>query len=158
MMRAALVATLALVVAVPVGVTTAAASSGTSESLSIQDGRGVVVLRGSGVVVARVDRGEVQITDLTPLDQWSPRVNGVPRGRTVWTKAKDINLYIPGGRYRIVIRGEGISLSARGQGVATLDGVGLSGTYAVGDDKAEALPDTEIKVQFGTLVQAKDKP
>ena len=52
-------------------------------SLSVEDARGTVVLKGKGIVIGRLERGEVEIVDLTPLDQWSPRVNGVPRGRTV---------------------------------------------------------------------------
>ncbi len=83
--------------------------------------RGTVVLKGKGIVIGRLERGEVEIVDLSPLDQWSPRVNGVPRGRTVWTRGKNINFYVPGGRYLITVRGEGFSVSARGQGTATLD-------------------------------------
>ena len=57
------------------------------------------MLKGKGIVIGRLERGEVEIVDLSPLDQWSPRVNGVPRGRTVWTRGKNINFYVPGGRY-----------------------------------------------------------
>ena len=102
-------------------------------SLSVEDARGTVVLKGKGIVIGRLERGEVEIVDLSPLDQWSPRVNGVPRGRTVWTRGKNINFYVPGGRYLITVRGEGFSVSARGQGTATLtgrpDAAGATGTY-----------------------------
>ena len=44
---------------------------------------------------------------------------------------------MPGGRYKITVTGAGFSISARGQGVATLDGTadltGATGMYAVGD-------------------------
>ncbi len=105
---------------------------------------GTVVLKGKGIVIGRLERGEVEIVDLSPFDQWSPRVNGVPRGRTVWTRGKNINFYVPGGRYKITVRGEGFSISARGQGTATLtgrpDAAGATGTYAVGDDVPVPLP------------------
>jgi hypothetical protein len=137
-----------LAIAVPAGF----AAAEPAGSLSIEDGRGSVVLKGKGIVIGRLDRGEVQIVDASPLDQWSPRVNGVPRGRTVWTRGKDINFYVPGGRYKITVRGEGFSISARGQGSASLNGrpdaTGVTGTYAVGDDALAAIPSGAI-VPYG---------
>jgi hypothetical protein len=131
----------------------AAAASAPTGSLSIEDGRGTVVLKGKGIVIGRLGRGEVQIVDLSPLDQWSPRVNGVPRGKTVWLRGKDVNFYVPGGRYRITVRGDGFSVSARGQGAATLtgrpDATGATGTYAVGDDVPAPLPGAPVVVDFG---------
>jgi hypothetical protein len=149
-MRIALLVVTVLALAVPAG-WSATAPPG---SLSIEDGRGEVVIKGKGIVIGRLERGEVQIVDLSPLDQWSPRINGVPRGRTVWTRGKEINFYIPGGRYRITVRGDGFSVSARGQGVATLDAqadaAGATGTYAVGDSVPVPLPTEEQRVEFGT--------
>jgi hypothetical protein len=144
-----------LVLAVPV----ASAADPGAETLSIEDARGSVTLRGSGIVIGRLEKGEIQVVDLTPLDQWSPRVNGVPRGKTVWTRGKDVNFYIPGGRYRIVVRGEGFSISARGQGFAVLDGnpdvTGATGTYAVGDVDPVPLPDVSERVTFGSPLAVK---
>ena len=149
-MRAALLSALVFAIAVPVG-WAAASPAGT---LSIESGRGTVVLTGKGIVIGRLDKGDVKIVDLSPLDQWSPRVNGVPRGRTVWTRGKNVNIYIPGGRYRIKVRGEGVSISARGQGYAVLDGTpdltGATGTYAVGDLAPIAVPDVAERVDFGS--------
>jgi hypothetical protein len=137
-----------LAVAVPAGF----AAAEPAGSLSVEDGRGTVVLKGKGIVIGRLDRGEVQIVDLSPTDQWSPRVNGVPRGKTVWLRGKDVNFYVPGGRYKITVRGEGFSLSARGQGSASLNGrpdaTGVTGTYAVGDDAPAAIP-AAATVPFG---------
>jgi len=90
-----------LALAVPVG----HAAAPTAETLSIEDARGTVTIKGSGIVIGRLERGEIQVVDLSPLDQWSPRVNGVPRGKTVWTRGKDVNFYIPGGRYRLTADG-----------------------------------------------------
>jgi hypothetical protein len=77
----------------------------------------------------------------------------------VWTRGKDVNFYIPGGRYRITVRGEGFSISARGQGYAVLDGNpdvnGATGTYAVGDLEPVAIPVGAEKVVFGAQVAAK---
>jgi hypothetical protein len=137
-----------LAIAVPAGF----AAAEPAGSLSIEDGRGSVVLKGKGIVIGRLERGELQIVDLSPNDQWSPRLNGVPRGRTVWTRSKDINFYVPGGRYKITVRGEGFSISARGQGSASLNGrpdaTGATGSYAVGDDARAPIP-TVATVTFG---------
>jgi hypothetical protein len=150
-MRLALALVAVLVLAVPVA--RAATPAPTAETLSIEDARGVVTIRGTGIVIGRLDKGEIQVVDLSPLDQWSPRVNGVPRGRTVWTRGKDVNFYIPGGRYRITVRGEGFSISARGQGYAIVDGnpdvTGATGTYAVGDVDPVPLPVGAERVTFG---------
>ena len=86
-MRLALAFLAMLALAVPA----ARAAAPTAETLSIEDARGAVTIRGSGIVIGRLERGEIQVVDLTPLDQWSPRVNGVPRGKTVWTRGKDVN-------------------------------------------------------------------
>ena len=147
-MRLALLTLVMLALAVPASF----AAVDPAGSLSIENGRGTVVLKGKGIVIGRVERGEVQITDLSPTDQWSPRINGVPRGRTVWTRSKDINFYVPGGRYKITVRGEGFSISARGQGSASLNGrpdaSGATGTFAVGDAAPGAIP-AAVTVQFG---------
>ena len=151
---------LALLIALLVAFAASAAFAGLAPagSLSIEDGRGSAVIKGKGIVIGRLERGEVQIVDLTPLDQWSPRVNGVPRGKTVWTRGKDINFYVPGGRYRVTVRGEGFSVSARGQGLATLDAVadaaGATGTYAIGDSPQSPLPEELQRLEFGPSVVA----
>jgi hypothetical protein len=148
-MRIALLSALVVLLAVPAGW----AAARPAASLSIEDGRGAVVLTGKGIVIGRLDQGEVKIVDLSPLDQWSPRVNGVPRGRTVWLRGKDVNFYVPGGRYRITVRGDGFSISARGQGNVTLTGspgtTGITGTYAVGDDTPAPIPSVAQSVTFG---------
>ena len=148
-MRLALLTAVVLVLAVPAGW----AASIPAGSLSVEDARGTVVLKGKGIVIGRLERGEVEIVDLSALDQWSPRINGVPRGRTVWTRGKNINFYVPGGRYQITVRGEGFSVSARGQGTATLtgrlDAAGSTGTYAVGDDVPVPLPVSPGRVDYG---------
>ena len=154
-MRLVLASLAVLAIAVPLGT----AATRPAGSLSIEDGRGTVTLRGKGIVIGRLERGEVQIVDLSPLDQWSPRVNGVPRGKTVWLRGKDVNFYVPGGRYKLSVTGTAFSISARGQGVATLDGTadptGATGTYAVGDGVPAPLPDEAVTIQYGAPLVVK---
>ena len=154
-MRLVLASLAVLAIAVPLGT----AATRPVGSLSIEEGRGTVTLRGKGIVIGRLERGEIQIVDQSPLDQWSPRVNGVPRGRTVWLRGKDVNFYVPGGRYKITVTGTGYSISARGQGVATLDGTadltGATGTYAVGDGVPAPIPDEPLTIQYGAPLVVK---
>lgn len=151
MLRSAPVLLLVLAIAVPA----AWASSRSVGTLAIEDGYGSITVRGSGTLVGRLDKGELVIVDLSPLDQWSPRVNGVPRARVVGLRGKDVNFFIPGGRYKLVVRGEGIAISARGTGYALLRARpgpdGDPGVFSVGDDDPDVLPADTTRVVFGTL-------
>ena len=122
-------------------------------SLEIEGARGAIQITGKGALIGRIERGSLEIIDLTPGDQWSPRVNGIPRGKTVWLRGKKVSFFIPGGKYRIVARGNDISISARGTGMAVLDGdpdsVGETGLYAVGDSSLAPLPVETTKASFG---------
>jgi hypothetical protein len=130
--------------------TRAQAGSGT---LLVEQARGTVVVAGKGVLVGRMDRGTLEIVDLSTSDQWSPRVFGIPRGKTVTLRGKNVSFYIPGGRYKLTAKGTGISVSARGAGSVMLDGdpdpVKDTGRYAIGDDPLEALPTWPLKLTFG---------
>jgi len=122
-------------------------------SLSIEDGRGTVTVGGKGVLVGRMDKGTLEILDLSSGDQWSPRVWGIPRGKSVTLRGKNVSFYIPGGRYRLSAKGTGISISARGTGWVTLEGepdpVGDTGTYAIGDGTRDRLPTELTRMTFG---------
>ncbi len=153
-MRYVAISALVLLLAVPVAASGAVgAFRAPSGSLSIENGSGTIEIRGQGALIGRLDRGSLRVIDLTSRDRWSPRVNGVPRGRVVGTRGQDVGFYIPGGRYRVIVKGEGISISARGVGIAILDGepddAGLTGEYAVGDDELLPIPDEELRVAFG---------
>jgi hypothetical protein len=145
--------------------TTAATATGAPKapggSLSIEGGRGAVQIVGKGVLLGKIEKGSLEIIDLTTDDQWSPRVNGIPRGHRVWLRGKKISFRVPAGRYRIVARGTDISISAQGSGAAVLTGdpdpLGATGLYAVsgatcfGTDTLGCvpLPVEATKVSFG---------
>ena len=150
-----LAASIALVlVLVPAAVGAGAnGAAPTSTSLSIEGGRGLVQITGKGVLVGRMGKGSLEITDLSGTDQWSPRVNGIPRGKMVTLRGKNVSFYIPGGKYKLIARGSDISISARGSGSLTLDGdpdaVGDTGMYAIGDAVPIPLPPGTTKATFG---------
>jgi hypothetical protein len=141
--------------------TAVSAANAPGGSLALVGGNGFVQISGKGPLLGKIDKGTLEITDLTTDDQWSPRVNGVPRGRRVWLRGKKISFRVPAGRYRIVARGTGISISAQGSGTAVLlgdpDSVGDTGLYAVsgstcfGTDTVGCvpLPTETTKVTFG---------
>ncbi len=139
-MRLAAIITLALVLSAGVASGAALAPGG---SFEVKGGRGTVQISGKGVLVGRLGKGSLEIVDLSPNDQWSPRVNGIPRGKTVTLRGKNVSFYIPGGRYKITARGSDISISARGTGAVMLNGdpdaVGDTGMYAVGDGDLDSV-------------------
>jgi hypothetical protein len=131
-------------------------------ALSIEGGKGFVVVRGNGGLLGRVARGSVEVLDLTPADAWRPVVNGSRRTGKFSTKGVNLSFRILGGDYRITIRGEGISISARGDGVVTLLGVpdplspdtGIYSTDLEADcqdapNQCDAIPTTLTRIPFG---------
>jgi hypothetical protein len=158
-MRIAALTLLALTLVVPgVALAAKAPSAGT---LSVESGVGVVTITGRGALLGRIDSGSVKIVDLTPDDRWWPLINGLSGIDAVPLKGRNLTFRVLGGEYRIVVRGEGISIAARGRGVATLDGElgldGSTGIWSVGQDvdcrrvseQCEPLPDVSRKVAFG---------
>jgi hypothetical protein len=105
----------------------AAAARGNGE-LSLERGRGSAVLEMRGVVLGRLTTGTLRVTDLTPRDRFAPTVSGRKvtaerlGPRTVLYRGQGIRFKVLGGRYRIVLRGTGMSVSAVGRGEVVLDG------------------------------------
>jgi len=96
--------------------------------LSIEGGRGAVMLELRGSVLGRLSFGTLRVTDKTPFDRYSALVVGRKLTqerigpRTILYKGNGLRFRMVGGGYRIVVRGTGISLSAVGRGVVSLDG------------------------------------
>jgi len=130
-------------------------------ALSVEGGKGVIVVRASGGLLGRLGKGSVELVDLSVGDQWKPTVNGVTRSRRTFYKGSNVNFRILGGDYRVTVKGEGISLSARGSGFATLLGVagltGDTGIYATdinadcesSPDQCQPIPTVLTRVTFG---------
>jgi hypothetical protein len=109
-----------------------AASAGAADPngvLSVDEGRGAVTLDIRGVVLGRLANGSIRVTDLTPRDRFVEVVTGRKMvepervgPRTVVYRGLGLRFRMWGGRYRIVVRGVGIVVSAHGRGIVTLDG------------------------------------
>ena len=134
-----------------------AATSTGEGTLSVEDGRGKVTIQARGGVIGRLERGTVTIYDLTPEDTNIPAVFGddqpvalVGESGIKYT-GSNMRFRVIGGRYRIVIQGRGIDLSAVGKGFGTIRGdVGQLGVYSLegadcrkDPDACELLPEFE---------------
>jgi hypothetical protein len=132
-------------------------------ALSIEGGKGFIVVRGNGGLLGRITKGSIDVVDLTPTDTWRPVVNGSTRSRHFSTKGSNLSFRILGGEYRITLRGEGISISARGAGTVTLYGIpgpfssdtGIYSTDLEADcqdapDQCEPIPTTLTRAPFGS--------
>jgi hypothetical protein len=122
----------ALVFAIVCGAALAGVSTGEFE---LEGGSGVFVVRGNGGLLGRVVSGSVRVIDLSPNDRWHWSIDGVTvPGRRASATGSDLTLRILGGSYLLIVRGDGVSLSARGNGTATLEGIpgpdGATGVFS----------------------------
>lgn len=126
-MRALIHFVCAIAATVAVAASAAAAVSDNGQ-LSLERGRGSASLELRGVVLGRLTIGTLRVTDLTPRDRFVPTVSGrkVTASRigpkTTLYRGAGIRFKVLGGRYRIVLRGAGMSVSAVGVGDVVLDG------------------------------------
>ena len=122
----ALIACPVAVLAVAVGV--AFASEPEGGALSVERGKGVVMLDLRGSILGRLSAGTLPVTDLTPTDRYAALVVGRKvtqeraGSRTIVYRGQGLRFRMLGGGYRVVVRGSGIDVSAVGRGVVTLDG------------------------------------
>ena len=104
------------------------AAEPTSGTLSVDQGRGVVMIDLRGSVLGRLGSGTLRVTDQTPNDRFAPLVAGKKftwervGPRTVVYRGQGLRFRLVGGGYRMVARGSGITVSAVGRGNVMLDG------------------------------------
>lgn len=150
-----------LALALPVaGVAGLSAGEG---ALTVDDGRGLLSLTARGGIIGRLDRGSVTVYDLTPDDANQPAVFGddlpilfVGESGIRYSGA-GLRFRITGGRYKIVVEGRGIDVSAVGKGTGWIVGDGDSpGLYSLeGDDcrktpaRCTPLPSFRERFQLG---------
>jgi hypothetical protein len=141
-------------------------------SLSIERGKGTVTLDVRGNVLGRLTNGSITVTDKTPNDAYFATVTGrkvlmqrrLSPTKTV-VRGLGLRFRMLGGSYRIVIRGQGISLSAVGRGVVSIDGepryIGDDlGLYSVETDvdcslepqNCTAIPDEPVRLKLDAPV------
>lgn len=100
----------------------------TSGTLSVDRGKGIVMIDLRGSVLGRLTSGSLRVTDQTPNDRFGPLVAGKKltseriAPRTVIYRGLGLRFRLVGGGYRMVARGSGITVSAVGRGNVMLDG------------------------------------
>jgi hypothetical protein len=100
----------------------------TAGTLSVDRGKGVVMIDFRGSVLGKMTSGTLRVTDQTPNDRYTALVVGKKLTqerigpRTTLYRGTGLRFRLLGGGYRMVARGSGITLSAVGRGVVMLDG------------------------------------
>lgn len=140
-------------------------------TLSVESGRGLVVVQARGAIVGRVDRGVVQVVDQTPFDDYEPSVRGADDERTVGRvtvyRGDKLRFNVIGGGFRVTVRGTGIDLSAVGRGAVLLQAdakVANPGLYSLdGDDcrfapaSCTPLPDRATRMPLGGPARERER-
>jgi hypothetical protein len=151
MRRALIIVCVTLGLAVPaVALAGDASEDGT---LSVRYGKGRVQLGLShGVVIGRLGRGSVRVddtieTDNTRIDFWGCDRTKDLDENTILCTGNDIRFRVIGDRYRLLVKGFGIFLSAVGRGQVSIDGMGdpdagiyRDGSYSLNGGPYQSLP------------------
>jgi hypothetical protein len=141
----------------------------TNGTLSVEHGKGLVMLDMRGSILGRLGNGSVTVTDQTPRDPYTATVAGKKLKllrlgpRTIRYRGQALRFRMVGGGWRVVVHGSGIALSAVGRGAVTLQAYRLSplddaGVYSLdGTDcstdatSCTPLPDDLEKFALGTI-------
>jgi hypothetical protein len=106
-----------------------------------------IVVEGRGAIFGHFETGTLTVVDYNPFDTKDPQMNGCVRTQqksdtTTVCKGGDVRFYFSGGKYKLILSGFDISLSAVGKGTVSLAGQGTTddGTFAVNGGKPQALP------------------
>jgi hypothetical protein len=121
----------------------------TDGTLSVRDGRGVVVVSGRGAAIGSFAKGSVTITDPIDGDGTGPIVMGddfPPKERdsdtTTW-RGNRVRFRIIGGTFTIRVQGRGINLSFVGTATVKLNGLDdldADGMYSVNGGSYTPVP------------------
>jgi hypothetical protein len=134
-------------------------------TLSVENGRGTVVVQARGAVIGQLARfernGRLVIADPVAGDGSEPRVVGADWSRlradgTPIYGGKAIRFRLIGGRFVLrVTNAVGLQLSVVGKGRVTLDGAGsltngiaYDGVYSLNGEPPESLPDEPETLQL----------
>jgi hypothetical protein len=114
----------------------AGAAEPSAGTLSVERGKGVVMVDLRGSLLGRLATGTLRVTDHTPSDRYVPMVAGrrITQQRigakTILYRGVGLRFRMVGGGFRVVARGSGISLSAVGRGTVVLE----AEPRVIGDD------------------------
>ena len=150
----------ATVFAVPAAASAFVSGGDGDGALSVRNGRGKVVLYPfNGSAVGRVGHGRIVINDPIEgdgegFDLWGCDLRLHPSDTATVCIGDNLHFRAVGGKYKIVVKGSGIFLSAVGRGVATIDGSGddpfidSDGAFSLNDSPYRSLPDSDKQFQL----------
>jgi hypothetical protein len=145
-MRRLLVLTLLLLAStVPLALAGVTPTDGT---LSVKRGKGAVTLKVTGTIIGHVNNGRVQIRDFRPNDgndpQWSCKRHRISR-QVSYCKGRNLGFRVEDGRFTVIVKGTGISISAVANGQVEIDGIGdtgvSDGVMSIDNEPYQSLPD-----------------
>lgn len=130
-------------------------------TLSIKDGKGVVVINARGGLIMRCGRCDVTIDDPVAGDGTGTVAFGADVIRQLTDTAtlyrnndkSDMRIRIIGGFFTAKVKGAGIHVSLVGKGMVVIQGDATAddtGSYAFGDDALQPLPIVRTKFPLGT--------
>lgn len=131
----------------------------TNGTLSVQGGKGLVVLEMRGSILGRLGSGSVTVTDLTPRDPYTATVAGKKAKvlhlapRTDRYRGQALRFRMVGGSWRVAVRGTGIALSAVGHGAVSLQAERLN---PFDDAGVYSLDGTDCSVQLTSCTPLPD--
>ena len=137
------------------------AAQPTAGTLSVERGRGAVMIDLKGSVVGRITSGTLRVTDHTPNDRYAAVVSGKKLTqerlgpRTILYRGQGLRFRMLGGGYRMVARGSGITVSAVGRGVVVLDG---DPRYAGDDAGGYSLDGADCSVESDSCLPLPSEP
>jgi hypothetical protein len=121
-------------------------------TLAIRDATGKIRIQAVGGFLGRVDKGRVTIVDPVDGDGTGPIVSGCDTpakytdtdlgGTTAVCSGTKLRFRLVGGKFKVLITGQGIDMSVVGHGLVMLNGAGGDdGRYSLNGDDFRSLPD-----------------
>jgi hypothetical protein len=129
-------------------------------SLVVTDASAELSISGQGLIYGHIDSGTITVVgDYKPDNNNSlSTVTGAKQsivGSNVVYTGSDVRFYFPGGKYKLIVDGTGIDLSAVGHGNVTSAGLGFAddGSFSVDSGKSRSA-DATGTFSFGSKALA----
>jgi hypothetical protein len=127
-------------------------------TLTVNNGRGTIVVAGRGTVLGRVASGTITIVDLTPNDKSVPwvsqnwdSVQTDPVSGTTTYRGTAMRFRVVGGAFRVTLAGRGVDVVAVGQGTVRFPATGslAGGRFSLDGAAFQDVPDTPFSGTYG---------
>jgi hypothetical protein len=124
-------------------------------TLSLRGGKGIVQIAARGTIIGRITQGQVLVIAKRKADEGEAIVRGgrvmQQTNKRVLRQGRNIRFRLPGGFYRLRVKGRGIEVNAVGRGSVTMDGderYADTGLYSLNGDDFVPVPYESETVQL----------